>query len=664
MSSHTFLAPSQLGQEPSPEALAALLLHLLECPASQLPTLTAQSIEAIKELPADARPRSYEGLLDVARFIIEDEPGWSIEERAAFVGGHPRIGAPLAPTANTEISDASRAEQLKGGDTTPETLARLERLNKLYELRFPLLRFVTFVAGRPRAAIADEIEGILGAAIVGDASIDPDKPETFPKAEVKDLESEEWQDELVRAEDALWRIAADRASKLPSSGNTAAGVTSPPLSPDAGADTAPFPPPKASAPTPSSTATPASATATASQPQSQLQPATAPAAAAGTATGAEEPFLSLASFRMLVLSSPVLESFFERDLSTSFILEPPERSASGGAFAWHAAPMRAGAPRAVPGDRKTSLSSASATAGVGGSAAAGGGGSVDSSYSKDITTGAKGRVVGFLGGLLGEEGKAKMTQLADTVAQRLQTHTVTGPKPSFGRTGGGVTLDGRRMDMGEMEEDERRRKEERVREMAAERKRGLAGRLAGAFQSAVTAASGPPTAVAPSGSSGAELDQRGRPGAPAPVASAGGIEEEEEDGRTSKQSKRQSLRGVDLSYAGPDGAAATLRQATAALLDDRSHFVIDEPGLAGGAGDISGSTSGLGGGEGGGTEFLEDEDEDELDDAAGLRKTKSGLSLRGVSSSGELAGLGEATGGKLEGQAAQLAKDLRSAKPQ
>ncbi len=36
-------------------------------------------------------------------------------------------------------------------------------------------------------------------------------------------------------------------------------------------------------------------------------------------------------------------------------------------------------------------------------------------------------MVGFLGNLLGEEGKAKMNQLADQVGQRLQTHTVTGP---------------------------------------------------------------------------------------------------------------------------------------------------------------------------------------------------------------------------------------------
>ncbi|CAD6890520.1 unnamed protein product [Tilletia controversa] len=613
MASQSYLAPSQLAQSPTPEALAPLLSHLLECPAEQLPTLTEQSIAAINDLPADARPRSYEGLLDVARFIVEDEPGWPTAERARFVAGHPHIGAPLQQGA---VSDTSKAEQLQGGETTPETLARLDKLNKLYELRFPTLRFVTFVAGRSRAAVADELAALLGTGITENADIDADKPDTFPQDEIRPVESEEWQDELVRAEDALWKIAGDRASKLSKQSPT-------------------------SSPTPA-----AIASATTPVVESSAQPDEKKVAPPSSESTADEPFLSLASFRMLVLSSPVLESFFERDLSTSFILEPPERSASGGAYAWHAAPTPAGAPRAVPGDRKTSIGSVSGSSG----------GVVEASYSRDITTGTKGRVVGFLGGLLGEEGKAKMTQLADTVAQRLQTHTVTGPKPSFGRTGGGVTLDGRRMDMGEMEEDERRRKEERAREMAQERKRGLAGRLAGALQGAraqVTAATSgvgltsSSTAQAPATASSSTELGRGRPGAPpasGPV-STDAPSELPVAAQTSKQAKRQSLRGTDLSYSGPDGAAATLRQATAALLDDRSHFVIDEPGLAG---------------EGEAEVDLE-EDEFGVDvDEAGLRKGKSGSSPADAA----LPGLGDSAGGKLEGKAAQLAKDLRSAPPQ
>lgn len=60
-------------------------------------------------------------MLDVARFCVEDEPGWEVGRRAKFIGGHPRIGAPLnAPTS--ELSEESRKEQMKGGQVDPATL--------------------------------------------------------------------------------------------------------------------------------------------------------------------------------------------------------------------------------------------------------------------------------------------------------------------------------------------------------------------------------------------------------------------------------------------------------------------------------------------------------------------------------------------------------------
>ncbi len=92
----------------------------------------------------------------------------------------------------------------------------------------------------------------------------------------------------------------------------------------------------------------------------------------------------------------MLESFFKSDLAESFYLESVERSQSGGAYAWHTAPSLPGAPRAVPGATKESSTG-------------------EATYSRDVTTGTRGKVVGFLGNLLGEEGKAKMNQLADQV---------------------------------------------------------------------------------------------------------------------------------------------------------------------------------------------------------------------------------------------------------
>lgn len=105
----------------TPEQLSPILLRLLECPKELLPDLASQSAAAIADLPEDARPESYEGLLDVARFCVEDEPGWEVDRRAKFIGGHPRIGAPLnAPTS--ELSEESRKEQMKGGQVDPATL--------------------------------------------------------------------------------------------------------------------------------------------------------------------------------------------------------------------------------------------------------------------------------------------------------------------------------------------------------------------------------------------------------------------------------------------------------------------------------------------------------------------------------------------------------------
>ncbi len=113
----------QAGQIPSAtsEQLSPILLRLLECPKELLPDLASQSAAAIADLPEDSRPESYEGLLDVARFCVEEDPGWAVERRAKFIGGHPRIGAPLnAPTS--ELSEESRKEQMKGGQVDPATL--------------------------------------------------------------------------------------------------------------------------------------------------------------------------------------------------------------------------------------------------------------------------------------------------------------------------------------------------------------------------------------------------------------------------------------------------------------------------------------------------------------------------------------------------------------
>lgn len=106
MPTHTILPPNALPQATSADAISPILLRLLECPVSLLPTLSSQVLTSLQELPDEDRPTSYEGLLDVARFCVEEEPGWSETERAKFIGGHPRIGRPTAA-----ISKESEKEQ-------------------------------------------------------------------------------------------------------------------------------------------------------------------------------------------------------------------------------------------------------------------------------------------------------------------------------------------------------------------------------------------------------------------------------------------------------------------------------------------------------------------------------------------------------------------------
>ncbi|PWN52766.1 hypothetical protein IE53DRAFT_384779 [Violaceomyces palustris] len=561
MAEGSIIKPSHIPNA-SPEQLAPVLLRLLECPTQLLPTLSQQCHLAIAELPLEDRPTSYEGLIDVARFCVDDEPGWEVDQKAMFVGGHPRIGAPLV--ANAQLSEESRKEQLKGGQADPETLERLARLNSIYEARFPGLRFVTYVAGRSRALVADEMEQILGPEISKLADTSQLAPDF-----VRPQGSVEWDAELERGSDALWEIAVDRAGKLSIEVDSASKDSKEKEEED-------VPPPMLPDSSPGADAH-EKALNQDREGNDSKQP-----------VGQDVPFLSLATFRMLALSSPVLESFFEKDLSASFYLDPAEKSQSGGAYAWHTAPNLPGAPRAVPGASTKDGTSGTAT---------------EASYSKDVTTGARGKVVGFLGGLLGEEGKAKMNQLADQVGQRLQTHTVTGPKPSFGRK---ETLDGGKMDTQELrdkEAEERRKANE-------ERKFSLGSRLAGALRSQPRA----------------ELDGRSPSNPEKDSASNAGASADE------KARKRQSLRGTDISITGPMGAAETLRAAQESLVQERPAFVIDEVGEPG---DEDGDA---------------EADGEVVDDEIGMEDVHAAED--------------EERAGLLKGKEAQMAKDLRSAPPQ
>jgi 2-oxo-4-hydroxy-4-carboxy--5-ureidoimidazoline (OHCU) decarboxylase len=86
---------------------------------------------------------------ELARSLPEDE-------QLELIDGHPRIGA-----LSSTVSATSFQEQGYDRDPgTAELQARLDGLNRQYEALFGF-RFVVFVNGRSRAAIADLMEAAL-----------------------------------------------------------------------------------------------------------------------------------------------------------------------------------------------------------------------------------------------------------------------------------------------------------------------------------------------------------------------------------------------------------------------------------------------------------------------------------------------------------------------
>ncbi|KAH9924740.1 OHCU decarboxylase-domain-containing protein [Fomitopsis serialis] len=123
---------------------------------------------------------------------------WDAGLKASFIAGHPRIGEVKGLSHLSSQEQAARA-------TPPEVLVRLAHLNACYEHRYPGLRYITFVNGRSRSAIKDEMEGVLGF----EPSLSPDKP-LLEAAGSIEVGSEEWIRELERAIGDLGKIAQSR----------------------------------------------------------------------------------------------------------------------------------------------------------------------------------------------------------------------------------------------------------------------------------------------------------------------------------------------------------------------------------------------------------------------------------------------------------------------
>jgi 2-oxo-4-hydroxy-4-carboxy--5-ureidoimidazoline (OHCU) decarboxylase len=88
-------------------------------------------------------------------------------------------------------------------------LARLAHLNSCYERRYPGLRYITFVNGRSRAVVAEEMEVVLQVG----HSLSPDEP-PVNSFEPVDKNSAAWRSELDRAIVDMGRIAESRLAAL------------------------------------------------------------------------------------------------------------------------------------------------------------------------------------------------------------------------------------------------------------------------------------------------------------------------------------------------------------------------------------------------------------------------------------------------------------------
>lgn len=180
--------------------------------AAALSTLFEPSPALLNSLIPELKPHlpfySYGALIDESMVIIQT---WPAPAKASFIAGHPRIGA----TSNLSAMSASEQQQSPSlinilNPTPPELLARLARLNALYEARYPGQRFITFVKGRSRAEVAREMEDVLG--IKHPLYVD-DLP-TVESVEPSEPGAAEWNSRLEGAIVAVGQIAKDRLGKL------------------------------------------------------------------------------------------------------------------------------------------------------------------------------------------------------------------------------------------------------------------------------------------------------------------------------------------------------------------------------------------------------------------------------------------------------------------
>ena len=196
------LASVHNSQSPSSadSILATVLSLLFESSPTLLNRLVPEYARRLKGSSDSDLPTNYSDVVDQSLGLVHD---WSWSNKAEFVGGHPRIGEVKGLSA---LSSAEQGQAGAPAPTPPEVLARLARLNAIYEKRYPGLIYITFVNGRSRAAIKDEMEAKLG--VPGGEAVDAEAHGRVSAG------SDEWVREVRRAIDDVGKIAKSRLAAL------------------------------------------------------------------------------------------------------------------------------------------------------------------------------------------------------------------------------------------------------------------------------------------------------------------------------------------------------------------------------------------------------------------------------------------------------------------
>jgi 2-oxo-4-hydroxy-4-carboxy--5-ureidoimidazoline (OHCU) decarboxylase len=190
------------GEQDAEQALKDVLVALFEHSDVLAQHLLPELLAAQRDKPRVYHLSDIESVLSRSMDVIRS---WDPELQAQFVGGHPRIGE----TKNLSVLSSKEQSGGTSQPTPPEVLARLAHLNACYEHVYPGLRYITFVNGRSRAVIAEEMEDKLRIT----HSLSPEQPSVESFAPIE-KHSHVWREELDRAVGDVGRIAQSRLAKL------------------------------------------------------------------------------------------------------------------------------------------------------------------------------------------------------------------------------------------------------------------------------------------------------------------------------------------------------------------------------------------------------------------------------------------------------------------